>query len=117
MLIKLLKSWQQREIKLLTIIGGVGIGKTHLSIATLVNTIQTKCEQGYYAPATEIAVKSREFEYNEAEMYRKKLQRVEWLVLDDVGVEHDPRGYMQTFITALLTTDTVNKCKHLLLQI
>ena len=57
MLIKLLKSWQEREIKLLTIIGGVGIGKTHLSIATLVNTIQTKCEQGYYAPATEIAVK------------------------------------------------------------
>ena len=102
MLIKLLKSWQKREIKLLTIIGGVGIGKTHLSIATLVNTIQTKCEQGYYAPATEIAVKSREFEYNEAEMYRKKLQRVEWLVLDDVGVEHDPRGYMQTFYHSII---------------
>ena len=102
MLLKLLSSWQDKDIKLLTITGGVGIGKTHLSIATLLNLIELGGNQVYYAPATEVAVKSRDFEYGESERYRKKLQEIDWLVLDDLGVEHDPRGYMQTFYHSII---------------
>ena len=102
MLLKLLSSWKDKDIKLLTITGGVGIGKTHLSIATLVDLIYAHSQKVYYAPATEVAVKSRDFEYGESERYRKKLQEIDWLVLDDLGVEHDPRGYMQTFYHSII---------------
>ena len=73
-----------------------------MSIATLVDLIYAHSQKVYYAPATEVAVKSRDFEYGESERYRKKLQEIDWLVLDDLGVEHDPRGYMQTFYHSII---------------
>ncbi len=102
MLIKLLKGWQDKDIKILTLSGSVGIGKTHLSIAALINIVNTEGDKVYYAPATEVSVKSRDFDNGTAERYRSKLQEIDWLVLDDVGVEHDPRGYMQTFYHSVI---------------
>lgn len=126
MLLKLCKDWvvykpTEFAPKFLTIIGGVGIGKTHLSKASLAAVIQhwskgayKPYRLAYYAPATEIYRQAHNFENNAAIRYQDKLSDVEFLALDDVGVEWDPRGYMQTFYHAIIDNRYSNQRATLL---
>tara|TARA_R110002020_G_scaffold34640_7_gene105191 strand:+ start:473 stop:1096 length:624 start_codon:yes stop_codon:yes gene_type:complete len=110
-MLKLSKKWSTgKGEKFLTLSGGVGIGKTHLAKASLRYLIENMYGENevetvrsvYYAPATEVAVKSRSFDDGLSERYRLSLQKADYLVLDDVGVEWDPRGYMQSFYHSII---------------
>lgn len=94
-MVKEYKGWVANKYNFLTISGNTGIGKTHLAKAALIELVK-KGERGYYSRAVELNRQLRNFEDNAADKYREMLTNTPYLVLDDVGVEHDPRGYLKS---------------------
>lgn len=89
------KDWVANKFNFLTISGSTGFGKTHLAKAAVVELVK-KGSRPYYSRAVELNRQLRNFEDGEADRYRDQLTNAPYLVLDDVGVEHDPRGYLQS---------------------
>tara|TARA_R100000315_G_C5196862_1_gene115339 strand:+ start:62 stop:769 length:708 start_codon:yes stop_codon:yes gene_type:complete len=94
-MVKVYKNWVSKKHIFLTVSGSTGIGKTHLAKAAIVELIK-KGERPFYSRAVELNRQLRNFEDGEADRYRDRLTTSPYLVLDDVGVEHDPRGYLQS---------------------
>ena len=94
-MVKHYKNWIANKFNFLTVSGSTGFGKTHLAKASVVELMK-KGIRPYYSRAVELNRQLRNFEDGAADKYRDMLTETPYLVLDDVGVEHDPRGYLQS---------------------
>ena len=94
---KRLQKWVKpnHEHWCLTLTGPTGVGKTHLAKAS-VKKLLKEGKRVHYSRAVELNKQLRNFTDGVADRYRDMLSNVSYLVLDDVGVEYDPRGYLQS---------------------
>ena len=110
---KLIKNWMKTKLVFLTISGPTGVGKTHLAKAAIIELLLAG-EPVYYSRAVELNKELRNFEDGAADKYRNMLSKIEWLVLDDVGVAHDPRGYLKSIYHGVID-DRYNNIKPTLI--
>jgi len=94
-----------------------GTGKTHLAAAVAA----TVAERGipiWYLAASEFGERARAFDQGEegGASFVAQMQAVPVLILDDVGVEHDPRGYLTTVYHAVIDRRYANELRTMLIS-
>ena len=85
----------------LVVMGGTGIGKTHLCVAAMWR-LARRHQWATYISGTSLGDAVRDFDGDTAKNLKATMIEAHWLLLDDVGSAHDPNRYVAGIVQDVL---------------
>lgn len=99
------KGWAMREgPHFVLLMGGTGVGKTHLAEAATEYLAITRRAQVLIIPGEDFSYMLGRYLGSDDEQrkaYEGRLRHVDWLVLDEVGIAHGKNGEHNEFVSSL----------------
>lgn len=99
------KSWAMREgPHFVVLMGGTGVGKTHLAEAAAEYLAITRRAQVALIPGEDFSYMLGRYlnsEDDQRRAYEGRLRQTDWLVLDEVGIAHGKNGEHNEYVSSL----------------